>query len=175
MRHSDARSAAGGGDTITLGAIAVNGAVDLAGGGDTLILGDFNNTVTVANTETIAGGTGTTPSHSAPRSPLACTVDLGTGDNKLALANVANTGAVSNVKPSPAAPATTPSPSPPRITNGSVDLGGGSDTLTFGNCANTVTVANIETITGGIRRRHRHPRHRADHGARSISAPAATS
>jgi Ca2+-binding RTX toxin-like protein len=44
-------------DTVTLGTAFTTGAIDLGDGNDRLILGNFANTVTVTNVETITGGT----------------------------------------------------------------------------------------------------------------------
>ena len=51
-----------GDDTIILGAAASNASIDLRGGNNVLTFGNFANTATVANTETITGGSGNDPS-----------------------------------------------------------------------------------------------------------------
>ena len=47
-----------GNDTVTFGGSLVNGSVDLGAGSDTLTLSNFTNHVSVANTETVMGGSG---------------------------------------------------------------------------------------------------------------------
>ncbi len=105
-----------------------NASIDLGAGNDTLTFGNFTNSATVANTETITGGTGADTVTLGTALTTAMSVDLGTGANKLTLANGGNTG----------------------------------------------TVSNVRHADRRLRRRCRHPRHRARSAAPSISAPAMT-
>ena len=61
---------------------------------DTISFGNFANTATVANTETITGGSGNDTVTLATALTAGMAVDLGAGANKLTLANGGNTGCV---------------------------------------------------------------------------------
>ena len=114
-------------------------AIDLAGGSDTLTLGNFANSATVANVETITGGTGADSITLGTALTTAMAVDLGAGADKLTLANLANTGTVRDVETlmgGTGADAITSIMSSAQAV-GSVDLGAGSDTLTLANLALT--------------------------------------
>jgi hypothetical protein len=51
----DTLTSGSGSDSIVLTGAIANASVDLGAGSDTLTLGNFTNTATVANTETITG------------------------------------------------------------------------------------------------------------------------
>ena len=107
------------------------------------------NTATVANTQTIAGGTGADAITLGTGFTTAMQIDLGTGANKLTLAGVANTGSVSNVNTLIGGAGADAITLNTGVTGGSIDLGAGNDTLTLAAATNSATVANTETIAGG--------------------------
>ena len=132
-----------------IGTAITNGTVDLGAGTDTLTLANGTNSATVANTETIIGGTGATASRWRARSPtppstLAPAIDTLTFGSCTNSATVANTetimGGTGNDTITLAGALTT---------GMSVDLGAGANTLTLDNGANTGTVKNIGTLIGG--------------------------
>jgi hypothetical protein len=129
-----------------------SGSIDLAAGTDRLTLGNFANTLTISNVETITGGI------SADHCDAGDSVqrDGGSGlvrATRLTLGDFANTVTVLNIQ------TVTGGTSDDVIVVGGtsaavvVDLGAGTDTLTFGSNGGTVTASNIETITGGTSRR----------------------
>ena len=63
-------------------------------GSDTLTLGAFANTASVANVETLTGGSGADTITLTTALTTGMQVDLGAGEDKLTLANVANTGTI---------------------------------------------------------------------------------
>ena len=72
------------------------GTVDLGGGSDTLILGDFANTLTVDNVETMTGnGSADTVTLGTA---VTGSVDLGAGSDTLRMSDAGNTLTVSNVE-----------------------------------------------------------------------------
>ena len=80
---------------MTLSAAAASASIDLGAGNDTLTLGNFANSATVSNVETLTGGTGADTVTLATALTTAMSVDLGTGANKLTLAAAAATPAPS--------------------------------------------------------------------------------
>ena len=126
------------------------GAIDLAGGNNKLTLGNFTNSATVANVQTVTGGTGADSITLGSALTAAMAVDLGTGAgvNKLTLGNFANTGSVSNVSTLIGNSGADTVTYDTALVNGSVDLGSGSDKLTLADLANSATVSNTETIAG---------------------------
>ncbi|MBX9701106.1 MAG: calcium-binding protein, partial [Acetobacteraceae bacterium] len=122
---------------------------DLWGGRDLLLLPDGGNLVSVANAETITGGSGA-DIVTVTALETALVIDLGKGSDRLFLPDAWNTVTASNVE---------------RINGGSmmdlvtlatpadgvvVDLGGGNDQLTLSSLGpNRVTVRAVETVIGG--------------------------
>lgn len=132
-----------------LGSATVAASIDLGGGSDSLTFGNFTNSATVANTETIAGGTGNDTITLGSPLTDAMAVDLGAGANKLALANASNTGTVGNINTLIGSAGSDSITLGTAVANGSIDLGAGNDTLTLANGTNSATVTNTETIFGG--------------------------
>jgi len=126
-----------------------NASIDLGGGGDTLTFGNFSNSATVANTQTITGGTGNETITLATALTTAMSVDLGGGANKLTLADGGNTGSVSNVNTLIGGSGDDAITFRTAVAGGSVDLGAGNDTLTLGSGTNRVSVTNTQTVMGG--------------------------
>ena len=123
--------------------------IDLGAGNDKLTLGAFANTATVANVETLLGGTGADTITLGTALTTAHAVDLGAGTDKLTLANAATRVTATNVETLIGGTGADTITLGAAAASASIDLGAGSDTLTFGNFANSATVSNVETITGG--------------------------
>ena len=127
--------------------------IDLGAGADKLTLGNFTNTGTITNVETVIGGTVADTITLGAVLIASGSIDLGAGADSLTrwLANRTNSFFPSPMpKPSSAAPARTPVTLGTAITSGSIDLGVGGRQADPGiNFANTATVANVETLTGG--------------------------
>src|SRR6185312_8203330 len=87
-----------GADTITLGAaLTTSMTVDLAGGSDKLTLASATNTGSVANTESIGGGTGA-DTITLSTAVTAGSVDLAAGSDALTLANGTNSASIGNTE-----------------------------------------------------------------------------
>jgi Ca2+-binding RTX toxin-like protein len=108
-----------------------------------------NNTATVANVETLVGGTGNDTITLGSVLTAAMSVDLGSGSNKLTLAAAVNTGTVSNVVTLIGGAGNDAITLGTAAADASIDLGAGSDKLTLANANNSATVANVETLVGG--------------------------
>ncbi len=85
-------------DTVTLGTVlTTSDSVNLGSGADKLTLGDFGNTGSIANVETLIGGSDadiiTFLSQISKGS-----VDLGDGSDTLTLSSAANNATISNVE-----------------------------------------------------------------------------
>ena len=120
-----------GADTMVLSAaLGSSDTIDLGAGSDKLTLGNVTNTGSLANTETIIGGTSndtitlTTAINNG-------SVDLGAGSDKLTLANQTNRISVANTE--------------------TIQGGGGNDTiiLTGAVARSVVGGAGVNFITGG--------------------------
>src|SRR6185437_362031 len=84
-----------GADSIVLGAAVLGASIDLGGGNDRLTLAGAANTATVANVETLIGGSGDdTITLRASR----VSADLGAGNDRLTLADTPATVTVANVE-----------------------------------------------------------------------------
>jgi hypothetical protein len=84
------------GTTILPNAVT-NASIDLGAGNDILIFANGTNSATVANAETIIGGTGNDTITLATAAANA-SVDLGAGSDKLTLANATNSATVANAE-----------------------------------------------------------------------------
>ena len=86
-----------GNDTITYTTLVSKGSINLGDGTDTLTFGDFTNTATVSDVESIIGGSAAryhdVLARSRPRQ-----IDLDDGNDTLTLGNFANTVTVVNVE-----------------------------------------------------------------------------
>ena len=71
--------------------------IDLGGGKSKLTLGDFTNTGTVNNIDTLIGGTGA-DTITLNTALVNGSVNLGTGADTLTLANATNSATIANVK-----------------------------------------------------------------------------
>jgi Ca2+-binding RTX toxin-like protein len=116
---------------ITLAAAADHAVVDLGAGTDRLTLGNFANTATIANVETIVGGSLADLVTLTSALTSACSINLGAGADTLRLANLTNTGTISNVE--------------------TIAGGSGSDTIVLGGsvAATVIGGGGINFITGG--------------------------
>ena len=97
--------------------------IDLGAGSDRLTFANATNNVTVANTETIIGGTGNDTITLSSALGNAMSVDLGAGSNKLTLANTGNAGTVSDVDTLIGGTGSDSVTFGGSLVNGSVDLG----------------------------------------------------
>jgi Ca2+-binding RTX toxin-like protein len=132
-----------------LGTAAISASIDLGAGSDVLTLGNFANSATISNAETIIGGTGADTVTLGSPLTTAMSVDLGGGANKLTLANGGSTGTASNVQTLIGGSGGDAITLGTALVNGSVDLGSGSDTLKLANFTNVVSVTNTDTLFGG--------------------------
>ncbi len=107
-------------DTLTFGAaLGASNSIDLGAGNDTLTLGDFTNTGSMTNVETLIGGAGNdTITYTTLVSKGS--INLGDGTDTLTFGDFANTATVSDVE--------------------SITGGSGADTITLG----TVATATID-------------------------------
>ncbi|MCO6414974.1 M10 family metallopeptidase C-terminal domain-containing protein [Siccirubricoccus sp. KC 17139] len=138
------------GDDVMTPATTLNYvAIDLETGADLLRLANGTNTLSVANTETILGGTG---SDRVTLTTLAddVLVDLGAGADALVLAGgganrlaVAGVETVTGGNGDDAVRLLTP------FAGGSIALGEGQDRLTLADGGNSLTVSGVETLAGG--------------------------
>src|SRR5690606_22568261 len=85
-------------DTVTMGSLVSDGSIDLGGGADKLTLGNFTNTVTVANVESLLGGTDADVITLAAALEATNNLDLGAGLDTLNLGDFANSGSISGVE-----------------------------------------------------------------------------
>ena len=109
------------------------------------------NSLTVANTETIIGGTGddTIILSTPPSAPASI---LRAGNDKLTFGNFANTATVANVETIIGGTANDTITLASALTTAMlVDLGAGSNKLTLAAGGNTGTVSNVDTLIGGSR------------------------
>ena len=105
--------------------------------------------MTIANVETITGGTGADIVTLGGLLTNSIAIDLGSGSDKLTLAAGTNTGTVKNVETISGGTGSDTITLGAAAQNASIDLVSGNDTLTFGNFSNTATVANVGTVIGG--------------------------
>jgi Ca2+-binding RTX toxin-like protein len=119
------------------------------GGLDVLTLAAGANSATIANIETIVGGSLADLVMLTSALTSAGSINLGAGADTLRLANLTNTGTISNVETITGGSGNDTITLGAAVTGGSIDLGGGADRLMLGAFTNSVTVANVETIVGG--------------------------
>ncbi len=142
-------SSPGSARAITLATTTSSASIDLGGGSDTLTLGNFVNKLSVANVETVIGGSGYDTVTLSTALGSAMSIDLGAGNNALTLAaGGGNTGTVSNVASLVGSSGVDAITYATAVTNASINLGTGNDTLQLTDQANTVSVSNTETIFG---------------------------
>jgi Ca2+-binding RTX toxin-like protein len=137
-------------DTITLGhALTTTGmSIDLGGGVDTLNLGNFTNSGSISNVESLLGNSGDDTITYATQATNV-TIDLAGGSDTIKLGNFVNTASISNVETILGGSGVDTITVQTQLVNGSIDLGASTDRLTLGNFTNSVTVANVETLIGG--------------------------
>ncbi len=78
--------------------IISKGSIDLGDGTDKIVLGNFDNTVTISNVESIVGGGKNDTVTLAAELTGSSSIDLGVGKDSLTLGNFDNAGSVSNVE-----------------------------------------------------------------------------
>jgi Ca2+-binding RTX toxin-like protein len=123
--------------------------VDLGGNSDSLTLGNFTNTGTLSNVESVLGNGGS-DTITLSTQAVNATIDLAGGSDTLKFGNHVNTAFVSNVESITGGTGVDTITLQTQIVNGSIDLGASSDKLTLGNFTNSVSVSNVESVIGGL-------------------------
>jgi Ca2+-binding RTX toxin-like protein len=137
-------------DDVVLKVAAGTLNADLGDGADRLVLANGTNTGSVANVETLIGGSGNDVI-TFEAGPQRVAIDLGAGIDRLTLAGTTQTLAdVANAETIEGGAAADDVRLASAVTAGRVDLGAGADRLALSGAGpNTLDVLNVETLTGG--------------------------